>query len=160
MLKLGKLTDYAIVLLTYTAHDDGSEPLTARSLATRAGLPVPTVSKLLKQLGRAELLVSQRGAHGGYSLARPAGQISIAEVIAAIEGPIALTECSADRLELCEIESGCPVRSNWRLINNAVVSSLRALTLKDMTPVTPRPEQTLVQISSPRSISEAERGLR
>ncbi|MBI2376101.1 MAG: SUF system Fe-S cluster assembly regulator [Deltaproteobacteria bacterium] len=150
MLKLGKLTDYAIVLLTYAAHDDGAEPLTARVLSERAGLPMPTVSKLLKQLGRAELLVSQRGARGGYTLSRAPKDVSIAEVIAAIEGPIALTECSsASSDDPCGLEGGCPVSSNWRLINQAVVSSLRSLTLADMTPVGSRSSE-LVQIAGGR----------
>lgn len=131
MLKLGKLTDYGIVLLTYCSEAP-DEAHTARALAEASMLPHPTVSKILKQLAKAEILASNRGQAGGYRLARPAAEISVADIIAAIEGPIALTECSQETPISCEIESACPVRSNWQLINRAVRSSLEKLTLAEM----------------------------
>lgn len=131
MLKLGKLTDYGIVLLTHCAEAPG-EAHTARALAQASTIPLPTVSKVLKQLARAEILVSLRGQSGGYRLARPAERITIADVIAALEGPIALTECSQETPVSCDIESACPVRANWQRINRAVKSSLEQLTLAQM----------------------------
>lgn len=131
MLKLGKLTDYGIVLLTYCAETPG-QAYNARELASASKLPYPTVGKILKQLARAEILASIRGQTGGYRLARPAEEISVADIIAAIEGPIALTECSTENVLPCDIESACPVRSNWRRINHAVQSSLEQLSLAEM----------------------------
>lgn len=149
MLKLGKLTDYGIVLLTYCAEAP-EEAHTARALAEASALPHPTVSKILKQLARAEILASNRGQTGGYRLARPARDISVADIIAALEGPIALTECSQETPISCDIESACPVRSNWQLINRAVRSSLEKLSLAEMQ--RPKPgahaEPKLVQIQT------------
>ena len=96
MIRLGKLTDYGLVLMTYIAHSHDRSLHTARDLAVESRLPLPTVSKLLKELLQGGLLVSQRGIKGGYSLAREPREISVAEVIAVLEGPIALTECSTD----------------------------------------------------------------
>lgn len=131
MLKLGKLTDYGIVLLTHCAEAPGAAH-TARALSEASRLPLPTVSKVLKQLAKAEILASLRGQAGGYRLARPAEQISVADVIAALEGPIALTECSQEVPLPCDIESACPVRANWQRINQAVKSSLEQLSLAEM----------------------------
>ncbi len=133
MIRIAKLTDYGIVLLTHFAAEPEQATHTARDLAARANLPLPTVSKLLKLLSRAGLLISHRGVSGGYSLARPPGEISVAQVIAALEGPIALTECSPDAHGLCTLESMCPVQSNWRRINRAVLEALEGLRLSDMT---------------------------
>ena len=94
MLRLSKLTDYAIVLLSYLTRS--SRPKNARELAELSGLPHPTVSKVLKMLARAELLISVRGQRGGYQLAAEPNTISVTRMISAIEGPLALTECSAD----------------------------------------------------------------
>jgi len=139
MMRIAKLTDYAIVLLTYFAPDgEGAVPggavsYSAPELAALAHLPLPTVSKILKALSRGGLLVSQRGVKGGYRLARPAQQVSIAEIIAVLEGPVALTECSTDVPGLCGLEPVCPVRNNWRKINEAVRGALERLTLAAMT---------------------------
>ncbi len=133
MIKLSKLTDYAIVLLTYmSARDDGAV-YNARQLAEDSQLPLPTVSKLLKTLSRAGLLVSQRGSRGGYSFAFSPGDISIAAVITAIEGAPALTQCSTDAHVLCDLEGRCPVRGNWSKINDRVTAALKDLSLMDMT---------------------------
>ena len=93
---------------------------------------MPTVSKILKALARSSLLISHRGITGGYSLARAPEQISIAEVIGALEGPLALTECSSSAPGLCDLEAVCPVRSNWRRINDVVRGALAQLSLADM----------------------------
>lgn len=133
MIRIAKLTDYAIVLLTCFAREQDASVHTARELVERSRLPLPTVSKILKMLSRAGLLVSHRGAKGGYVLARPPEDISIAEVVSAVEGPIALTECSAAEPDLCVLEPFCPVRSNWRKINRFVRRALEELSLAEMT---------------------------
>ena len=145
MIRLSKLADYGIVLLTYVARDVDGRVYTARELADESRLPLPTVSKILKALCRGGLLVSHRGASGGYSLARPARDISVVDIIAAIEGPIAMTECSVTAPSLCDFEAACPVRSNWQRINDVVVRALAGLTLVDMKqplPNAPTPRQT------------------
>lgn len=137
MIRIARLTDYAIVLLTHFARM-ADQAHTARDLAARTGIPLPTVCKVLKALSRGGLLVSQRGVKGGYTLARPAAEISIAGIIGALDGPIAMTECSAHAPGLCELEPGCPVRGNWRRINQVVQRALDGLTLGDMTAPLPR----------------------
>ena len=139
MIRIAKLTDYAIVLLTYIARSGERSVNAARDLAAASHLPVPTVSKILKCLSLGGLLVSHRGVAGGYSLAKAAGTINIAEIIAVMEGPVALTECSTTCPGLCEIERVCPVRNNWRKINDVVVRSLENVTLLDMTQPLPKP---------------------
>jgi FeS assembly SUF system regulator len=104
----------------------------ASSLARAASVSVPTVSKILKLLARKGLLVSHRGASGGYTLARPPAAISVAEVISAMEGPIAVTECSDDSHSECVVESSCRVRTNWHRINDAVRGALEQITLEEM----------------------------
>ncbi|MFI5399008.1 MAG: SUF system Fe-S cluster assembly regulator [Candidatus Binatia bacterium] len=138
MIRIAKLTDYAIVLLTCFARD-GKQVHITRDLAAQARIPLPTVCKVLKALSRGGLLVSQRGVKGGYSLARRPEEISMAEIIGMIEGPIAMTECSTHAPGLCELEPVCRVRSNWRRINQAVQGALDTLTLADMT--APLPQQ-------------------
>ena len=131
MVRLGKLTDYGMVLMTYMAR--GQNPLrTARDLAAESKLPLSTVSKLLKELLHSGLLVSHRGIKGGYVLARGPQEISVLEMIAAIEGPMALTECSTDVTGLCNLESCCPTKSNQQIINQAVRGVLEKITLSDL----------------------------
>jgi len=131
MLRMAKLTDYGIVLLTQFASRQDATPMTARELAALAKLPLPTVGKLLKQLSHNGLLTSLRGTKGGYSLARPAREITVAQIIEALEGPMALTECQAPGV--CEQESFCSVKPNWLVINRTVRDALSNVTLTDMT---------------------------
>jgi FeS assembly SUF system regulator len=130
MLRMGKLTDYGIVLMSYLAENTRSHH-NAHSLADAVRVPLPTVRKVLKALSQSGLLNSERGAHGGYSLARQATAISIAEVIAAIEGPIALTECVSSDSH-CDQEVHCVVQTNWERINSAVFHALDEVKLSDM----------------------------
>ena len=133
MVKLGKLADYGLVLMTCMAKDQGAGMLhTARDLAAETKLPLPTVSKLLKQLLTSGLLVSHRGTKGGYVLARGPREIPVIEIIAAFEGPVALTECSTDVIGLCNIESCCPIKTNQRIINQAVRQVLGTISLYDL----------------------------
>src|SRR5215469_18617290 len=132
MIRLGKLTDYGLVLMTYIAHSHDRSLHTARALAVESRLPLPTVSRLLKELVQSGLLVSHRGIKGGYSLARKPRGISVAEIIAALEGAIALTECSTDISGLCDLEPCCPIKNNQRIISQAVRGALENLMLSDL----------------------------
>lgn len=129
MFKLGKLTDYGTVLMTALARQP--EALrNAQDLAVQTHLALPTVAKLLRQLARAGLVESHRGALGGYRLARAPDRISVADIVCALEGPIALTECSVH--SGCGIEAHCDVKSHWRVINDAIRTALDAVTLAQM----------------------------
>jgi len=135
MLRVSKLTDYATVIMTVLA--DAADVLSAQDVAVRARLELPTVSKLLKQLAHAELVESFRGVNGGYRLARAPQQITIAQIVTAMEGPIGMTECSA-HVGLCDHESHCGVRVNWQRINHAIANALESVTLADMLKPPPR----------------------
>ncbi|MDN5781624.1 MAG: SUF system Fe-S cluster assembly regulator [Luteimonas sp.] len=130
MLRVTKLTDYATVVLTVLASEPGVVA-SAAGLAERAGLEAPTVAKLLKPLAQAGLVEAFRGANGGYRLARPAVDISLFEVVEAMEGPLGMTECSV-HAGSCGIEDSCGVRANWRRINDVVADALRGVSLAQM----------------------------
>jgi FeS assembly SUF system regulator len=132
MVRLDKLTDYGLLLLTCIAGSPSASLRTARDLALESGLPLPTVSLLLQNLLKGGLLVSQRGIKGGYRLAREPQQISIGGVIAALEGPIALTVCSSGVAGLCDLESSCAIKKNQRVISEAIRGVLEQLTLADL----------------------------
>lgn len=133
-MKLSRLTDYAVILLTKLSFGDG-EPASAARLADDLMLPQPTVSKLLKMLTKAELVTSQRGASGGYTLSRTADTISIGDVIVAIEGPVALTACIDETEDdACGVQSFCGMRGNWVVVNAAVNEALNKVTLSEMAP--------------------------
>ncbi|WP_044562661.1 SUF system Fe-S cluster assembly regulator [Azospirillum sp. B4] len=131
MIRLSKLTDYAVVVMTAMMHGEGGSH-TATSLAERTGLPAPTVSKILKLLARDGLMASHRGATGGYRLARPPEAINVAQIIAAIDGPIALTDCVEGSAGACGVESLCPRKGNWDRVNRAVRGALEGVSLADM----------------------------
>jgi FeS assembly SUF system regulator len=142
MLRMSRLTDYGIVLLTQLAGSAADQVHNARELADEAGLPLPVVSKILKALTREGFLHSQRGSKGGYALARPPEQISVAAVIDALEGPIAITECGVHP-GACERESRCAVRAPWQQINRAVRHTLEGVRLSELlTPRRPLPPHT------------------
>jgi len=129
MIRLSKFTNYVLVLMSAMARDHDRTLHTARDLSAESQLPQPTVSKLLKQLLQAGLLVSHRGIKGGYTLARTAQEITVAEIIAALEGPIALTECSTEISGTCDFEPRCPIKTNQQIISKAVSGALERLTL-------------------------------
>jgi len=138
MLRITKLTDYGVVLMTHVAGSIDRQPWNARDLAAEASLPLPTVSKILKSLVRGGILDSHRGVKGGYSLTRDPSEISVAEIIGALEGPIAITECVASAPGSCDQEALCSIRANWQLINRAVYGALEKITLAEM--VRPAPD--------------------
>ncbi|MDI4660698.1 MULTISPECIES: SUF system Fe-S cluster assembly regulator [Cobetia] len=127
MLKLSKMTDYAAVVMARIAREPDSAHA-AIDLAESVQLPHPTVSKTLKALVRAGLLESRRGALGGYRLARPASQITASDIISAIEGPVAVTECSHADGD-CELVNTCGVADNWQRVSYAISELLGSVTL-------------------------------
>lgn len=139
MLRINRLTDYGTLALTYLAtHPDRMH--SAADVAAALGLGVPTVSKVLKTLGRHELVRSIRGLRGGYSLSRAPEAISVADIVDALEEqPFGLTECSASS-GLCGFERSCRIRSNWQRINRMVRRTLEGVTLADMMRVVPLEE--------------------
>jgi FeS assembly SUF system regulator len=138
MLRLSKLTDYGTVVLAEMARDP-RRLFAAAELATALHLAAPTVSKLLKQFAKAGLVTSQRGAKGGYSLARPAEDITAVHIIDAIEGPVAITQCSMSHSR-CGIEAVCGIGHNWQRISLAIRDALKGVTLAQLArPVGPPP---------------------
>lgn len=135
MLKLSRLTDYAAVVMAQIArHPEASHA--AADLAVAVQLPHPTVSKTLKMLVRAGLVESRRGAQGGYSLARPASKITASDIIAAIEGPVAMTECSQAGGD-CDLAATCGVSDNWQRVSLAVRTLLDSVTLAHLADTAP-----------------------
>ena len=130
MLRISKLTDYGTVVLASLAGHPAHRH-TAAAVAERTGLGLPTVSKLLKSFHRAGIVTSTRGAHGGYQLARPATGISAAEIIDAIEGPVAITECSGVH-SACGLEDICSTGTAWQRVNLAIRRSLNELSLAQL----------------------------
>jgi FeS assembly SUF system regulator len=130
VIKVSKLTDYATVILSHMAND-ALRVQGAVEVAQATGIALPTVSKILKQLAKAQVVLSVRGAKGGYALARQPEKITVASVINALEGPIALTECTGSH-KSCDQASGCRIQGNWHLINHKISVALESITLADM----------------------------
>ena len=130
MLRMGKLTDYATVVLANLAQEPARHRA-ATELAERTRLSRPTVSKVLKGLQRAGLVISSRGAQGGYRLARAPGEITAAQILDVFEGPIAITECSSASSQ-CGIERLCRVGGAWQRINAAIRRALEDVTLQQL----------------------------
>ena len=130
MLRLSKLTDYGTVVLAEMARQPERRH-SAAELASALHLAAPTVSKLLKQFARGGLVKSQRGAKGGYSLARPPEEITAVQIIDAIEGPVAITQCSMSHSR-CGIEAVCGVGHNWQRISLAIRGALSGVTLAQL----------------------------
>jgi FeS assembly SUF system regulator len=159
MLKMSRLTDYGTGVLAWLAGG-GDSPHSASEVAERTGLPTATVSKVLKLLTRAGLVVSQRGAQGGYLLARPAAEITAAQVIDALEGPVALTECSHAGGS-CDLEAQCLVGNAWQRINVAIRRALDEISLAELASMQAgyRPRINLkALVASPGKAARLERG--
>lgn len=137
MLRITKLTDYGTVVMAYLAsHPEGDHA--AKEIAEQTGISLPTVSKLLKLLAGKGLLNAQRGVKGGYRLAKPTHEISLAQIVHALEGDIALTACSHGNGK-CAVESQCALRSNWRTISDVIQETLSAISLLQMVhPIAPK----------------------
>jgi FeS assembly SUF system regulator len=132
MFRLSKMSDYAVVVLSELGREGASDKRSATDLASATGIAEPTVAKVLKLLGAAGLVTSQRGAQGGYRIARPLARTAIADVIVAVEGPIALAACVDGATGGCEAEGSCPVRGRWDPVNTAIRRALAEITLADM----------------------------
>ncbi len=130
MFRINKLTDYAVVLLVDMARAERVRA--AHDIAAETGVPLPTVAKVMKALVRGGLVRSTRGASGGYVLARPAARIAVADIIEAVEGPIALTDCVEGAEDSCDREVFCPMAGHWNRANAAVRQALDGITLADM----------------------------
>ena len=128
MLRVSRLADYASVVMTCLARQP-REVLSAVQIAEATRLELPTVSKLLKQLAHANLVESFRGAAGGYRLSRAPGEITLADIVEALDGPIGMTGCCAAG---CDREAHCDVSQGWRSVGGAVDAALRAVSLADM----------------------------
>ncbi len=131
MIKLSKLSDYAIVVLSILAREQG-RLMTAAGLSSASGIPEPTVAKVLKLLSKESVITSTRGVNGGYMLERDPTQISVTELITALEGPIALTACVEGSDDECGIESICPMSGKWQKVNATIKTALDGLPLSDL----------------------------
>ena len=131
MLRLNRITDYAVVVLSQMAREP-DRLVTAPQLAEDTQVPQPTVAKVLKALARGGVLTSHRGASGGYALARAPETISMLEVIRALEGPVSLTDCVDGAEGDCNVENLCPMRGNWDRVNDAIRVALESVSLADM----------------------------
>ena len=131
MIRLTNLADYAVLVMTAAARATDARVSAAR-IAEATAIPVPTVAKLMGTLARAGLLVASRGVAGGFALARAPADISVAAIVEAVDGPIALTNCLSGDAHDCAIEGHCTVRGHWGPINRAVRAALEAVTLADL----------------------------
>lgn len=132
MIRLSRLADYGVLLACQMAtRSDHCH--NAYDLAGGTGVPAPTVSKLLAAMARAGILVSHRGAKGGYRLARAPSEITAADIVSAVDGPIALTVCLEHGDGACEVESMCSTRQGWRRINDAIRNAMEGVSLAEMT---------------------------
>ncbi len=130
MIRLTNLADYAVVLMCEIAN--AQDRVSAQDLSGSTNVPVPTVSKILNALGRSKLLVSHRGLKGGFALARPTEDISVADIIEAIDGPIALTHCTEPEETDCGYTQICSMRPKWQVINGAVRGALADVKLTSL----------------------------
>jgi FeS assembly SUF system regulator len=131
-MRLTHLADYAVVLMTAAARRDAGARLSATELAAETGVPLPTAQKLMQKLAAHGLLVGQRGAGGGYALARPVSEISLADIVEAVEGPIVLTMCADGVNHECVLDAHCKVKPHMSIVGDAIRSSLRAVSLAQL----------------------------
>ena len=137
MIKLSNLADYAVVLMSHIAlRPEHVHPAT--EIAGDTGIPAPTVSKILGMLVRADLLASHRGLNGGFSLKGDADDMTIADIIEAVDGPVQLTNCLDVEDAGCDYHASCGTRSQWHKINQAVKGALSSVPLSEM--VSPIPD--------------------
>lgn len=131
MVRLSNLADYAVVVMCQMAMSTDARP-SAASIAAATAIPLPTVAKLMGTLSRAGLLVSYRGIGGGFALARPAAEISVAEIVETVDGPIALTHCTDPAPGSCVREGICTVKPHWQIINRTIRDALSTVSLADL----------------------------
>jgi FeS assembly SUF system regulator len=132
MIRLTKLSDYGLVVLTHFANNRHRHVWNARDVAQEVNLPTPTVSKLLKTFARGGLLKAHRGVHGGYSLAREPESVTLPDIVEVLEGPVAITECQEGGESNCLLQRLCPLRPTWSDLNRTVRESLERVTLAEL----------------------------
>ena len=131
-MRLSHLADYAVVLMTAAARRPAGARLSATELSGDTGVPLPTAQKLMGQLAACGLLSSARGVSGGFALSRPAAEISLADIVEAVEGPIALTMCSDSNNHQCLLDAHCRVKPHIGAVGNAVRGALGAVSLTSL----------------------------
>jgi FeS assembly SUF system regulator len=133
MIRISKLADYAVVILAELANSQ-PEPraLSAMALASATHLPETTVAKIMKNLARENLLVATRGATGGYALSKAPHQISVRDIVEAIDGPIGIVDCAEESRSECQLHDSCGMKTNWSIVNDTIRASLAHVTLADM----------------------------
>jgi FeS assembly SUF system regulator len=132
MIRISKLTDYGVMIMAFMAASPHCL-FQAKEIADQTTISLPTVSKLLKILTKQNFLVSHRGTNGGYQLTLAANSISVADLIQALEGPIAITECNLNH-DACPQEPNCGLRAPWQLINRTITNALSKVKLSDLVP--------------------------
>jgi FeS assembly SUF system regulator len=143
MFKVARLTDYGVVLLRYLAAQKADLPLSARDLAKESGLPLPTVSKLLKLMAKSKIVIATRGMAGGYQLAHHPDQISLLRLIEVFEGTPAVTACLSEHHQACQIDDKCPQRNGWQVVHLKVAHLLRHISLSEL--IMPEPSTTAIR---------------
>ena len=131
-MRLTHLADYAVVLMTAAARRDAGARLSATDLAQDTGVPLPTAQKLMQQLASYGLLVGQRGAGGGYALARPVSEISLADIVEAVEGPIVMTMCADGVNHECLLDAHCRVKPHMGIVGSKARGALGAVSLQEL----------------------------
>ncbi|MGB1360888.1 MAG: SUF system Fe-S cluster assembly regulator [Alphaproteobacteria bacterium] len=131
MIKVSKMADYSVVMLSCFVSGTVDQIWSANDISNKTSLPLPTVSKILKLLVKGKVLVSHRGVQGGYSLSRFPDEITVADIITAIDGPIALTAC-VDDTDDCSVESICPMSGGWDTLNAKIKKSFEEVNLRDI----------------------------
>ena len=142
MIRISRMADYGVVATTYIARQPDAMH-TATSVAEATGVPLPSASKVLKALARGEILSSQRGAKGGYSLAKPPAEISVADIVVALDGPISLADCLNGPSGKCDLEGFCMVRGPWQKVSEAIRVALEEVSLADMVASLSEPPPTV-----------------
>ena len=151
MIRLSRLTDYAVALLSHMAKEGEEDLWAASDLAEKSGLPMPTVAKVLKHLAKSGLITAQRGASGGYRLSRKTAEISVADVIEAMDGPIAITDCTdGSAHDGCKIKGACQLSGGWNRVNAAIRKALINVSLAEMN----APFFTLPASAPPHAVGE------
>ena len=131
-MRLTHLADYAVVMMTAAARRDANARLSATELSEDTGVPLPTAQKLMQKLAAHGLLVGQRGAGGGYALARPVAQITLADIVEAVEGPIVLTMCADGINHECALDTHCRVKPHMSIVGDAIRTSLKSVSLQEL----------------------------
>ena len=131
-MRLTSLADYAVVMMAAAARHPAGARLSATTLSAETGIPMPTAQKLTGRLAAAGLLDTSRGSGGGFALSRAAGSISLADIVEAVEGPIAMTTCIDSERHECALEGGCQLRPHMDVVNGALRGALAGVSLSTL----------------------------